>query len=497
MPVPARPPPVVRSPERKEDEDEQAARATEEQEDSEQNSEEAARARRAAIAARMAAMGGRGFGMYGGGAVPTAAPTVQPSHSSAPTSKPPQAPLATPPPIPGVKPKKLSQDDVAGAVSRAPPPPPVPPVSQNRNVGGENSESEAELLGAATDEEGEMVYEEVEEPEIIEPPPPAIPSRSGRPPVPRVSRAPPPAPDQEESQHVSPPALPSGRRPPPRAAPIPAPPPSNEQATTGDEDEDASYPAHPTRKSSRPPPPAPSAEPSVPASLESSGQWEMPNFPKMSLDLSNFGSSNATADQSWTKVDEEDLAPESSTSKATAPASKAPVAASASAPASSRPLPFTGPSPNPVSSDMLYYLSQTLGPKVLSSAQNVHEKSKRMVIGDGSSVSFISTVLSSVNASTNSLGHLIYAQVGGAVQKRLGDIMPGDVVALHAANFKGHKGGLGLGGGYSASYGTKEEPVLAVVCEFEGKKSKIRAFAVNQHANVYPVCIQHCHRKRC
>lgn len=65
--------------------------------------------------------------------------------------------------------------------------------------------------------------------------------------------------------------------------------------------------------------------------------------------------------------------------------------------------------------------------------------------------------------------------------------MPGDVIALYAANFKGHKGGLGLGGGYSAFYGGKDDPVLGVVCEFEAKKSKIRAFAVNQHPNVYPV----------
>jgi hypothetical protein len=215
----------------------------------------------------------------------------------------------------------------------------------------------------------------------------------------------------------------------------------------------------------------------------------------MSLDLSKFGTSSLTADQSWTKVEEEDLAPESSTSMTSASKTSVNVPASASAPASSGPSPFSGPSPNPVSSDMLYYLSQTLGPKVLASAHNVHDKSKRGVIGDGSSTSFLLNVLSSVNASTTSFGHLIYAQVGGAVQKRLGDIMPGDVVALYAANFRGHKGGLGLGGGYSASYGSKEEPVLAVVCEFEGKKSKIRAFAVNQHANVYPVRVQRCKKK--
>jgi len=96
-------------------------------------------------------------------------------------------------------------------------------------------------------------------------------------------------------------------------------------------------------------------------------------------------------------------------------------------------------------------------------------------------------VLSSVNgASTTSFGHLVYAQTGGAVQRRLGDIMPGDVVALYDARFKGHKGGLGLGA-YSVSWGTKEEPVLGIVTEFEGKKNKIKALAVNQHPNSYPV----------
>jgi hypothetical protein len=64
--------------------------------------------------------------------------------------------------------------------------------------------------------------------------------------------------------------------------------------------------------------------------------------------------------------------------------------------------------------------------------------------------------------------------------------MPGDVVALYEARFKGHKGGLGLGA-YSVSWGTKEEPVLGIVTEFEVKKSKIKAFAVSQHPNSYPV----------
>ncbi|KIM28447.1 hypothetical protein M408DRAFT_52309, partial [Serendipita vermifera MAFF 305830] len=148
--------------------------------------------------------------------------------------------------------------------------------------------------------------------------------------------------------------------------------------------------------------------------------------------------------------------------------------------------PFSGSPPAPVSAEALVDLAHRLGPTIVSSAQHIHEKSKRLVIGDGSSVSFLFMVLSPINgASTSSLGHLVYAQTGNAVQKRLGDIMPGDIIALYEARFKGHKGGLGLNA-YSLSCGTKEEPMLGVISEFEVKKNKIKAFSVNQHPNTYP-----------
>ncbi len=37
-------------------------------------------------------------------------------------------------------------------------------------------------------------------------------------------------------------------------------------------------------------------------------------------------------------------------------------------------------------------------------------------------------------------GYLVYMQNGPAVQKRASDIMPGDIVEIHDAKLKGHKG---------------------------------------------------------
>ncbi|PVF97683.1 hypothetical protein CPB86DRAFT_706640, partial [Serendipita vermifera] len=147
--------------------------------------------------------------------------------------------------------------------------------------------------------------------------------------------------------------------------------------------------------------------------------------------------------------------------------------------------PFSGPAPPPVPNDELALLAYTLGSRIVASAHNICEQSRNSRIGDGSSLAFLLAVATGAGASTTSLGHLVYAQTGGTVQKRLGDIMPGDVVALYDARFKGHKGGLGLGG-YSSSWGTRDGPVLAVVSEFEGKKSKIKAYAVSQHPNSSP-----------
>ena len=83
---------------------------------------------------------------------------------------------------------------------------------------------------------------------------------------------------------------------------------------------------------------------------------------------------------------------------------------------------------------------------------------------------------SSPSSPSHSHGYLVYSQNGPTVHKRVSEIMPGDIVEVHDAKLKGHKGIHG----YHMSVGT-DEPALGVVSEFEPKKSKIRVFQANQH----------------
>lgn len=148
--------------------------------------------------------------------------------------------------------------------------------------------------------------------------------------------------------------------------------------------------------------------------------------------------------------------------------------------------PFAGQSPSTLVPEALTALAQRLNPRIIDSAHSVHEKSKKNVIGDGSSLGFLQQVLSTVpTASTESLGHLIYAQTGTNVTRRAGDIVPGDIIALYDAKMKGHKGLAS----YSVLVGSADEPLLGIVSEFSasGRKVKVKAFAVNQHPNAYPV----------
>ena len=459
MPVPApRATPVRKVSEHETEEGSNDKTSQPDHNNGDQTPEEAQRARRAAIAARMAAMGGRGFGMYGG-----VAPAPAAAAENAPSSPPQQEPETSPspPPLPTSRPPVKPRAPLSEAVTRAPPP--MPKASSPAH--GDTSESEIEMVNAETEDEGEMVEQEDEEPELVEPLL-APPLRSNRPPMPAANRSPPPIPGKPRSmslevQDVIPPAV-VRRAPSTRNAPAPVSLPIEYV----DLDEESKSRGPQTRASNAP-------------SMESSGQWELPHIPHESFDLSRPGQGgklgapplqHGETDASWTEVEQEQIsAPSTSQGGMMTPLE-----------------PFSGPAPPKVSIEALALLSQKYGAKIAQSAHQIHERSKRLVIGDGSSTSFLYMTLASTGVSTGTLGHLIYAQTGGAVQKRLGDIMPGDVVALYEAHFKGHKGGLGLGN-YSAVWGSKEEPVLGVVSEFDAKKSKIKAYAVNQHPNSYPV----------
>jgi len=87
-------------------------------------------------------------------------------------------------------------------------------------------------------------------------------------------------------------------------------------------------------------------------------------------------------------------------------------------------------------------------------------------------------------------GYMVYAQTGGTVQRRMSDIMPGDVIAFWDAKFKGHKalhsytqtaGGGGVGHGETTSGSGGGGPLVGIVSEFEGKKSKVKVWQANQH----------------
>jgi len=156
------------------------------------------------------------------------------------------------------------------------------------------------------------------------------------------------------------------------------------------------------------------------------------------------------------------------------------------------------PSPNVLrlSSDELIAVWGRVGVQICEVATTMHDHSKKTLIGDGSYRGFVDAVLREVpNAAKPEskrfpYGYLVYLQNGGQVQKRASEIMPGDVVEIVDARFKGHKG---LGGyqqfvGVGVEGGEGGGPVVGVISELEPKKSKLRVFQANQHVG-QQVCI--------
>jgi len=142
-----------------------------------------------------------------------------------------------------------------------------------------------------------------------------------------------------------------------------------------------------------------------------------------------------------------------------------------------------------LSSDELIAVWGRVGVQICEVATTMHDHSKKTLIGDGTYRGFVDTVLREVpNAAKPEsrqfpYGYLVYLQNGGQVQKRASEIMPGDIVEIVDARFKGHKGL----GGYQKFVGAGVEgaegggPVVGVISELEPKKSKLRVFQANQH----------------
>jgi hypothetical protein len=128
-----------------------------------------------------------------------------------------------------------------------------------------------------------------------------------------------------------------------------------------------------------------------------------------------------------------------------------------------------------------------IGVRIHDAATSLYEKSKKSVVGDGSFAGFVHATISQVphaaTASSDSYGYLIYSQNGTVVQRRSSDILPGDIVVLQDAKFKGHRGLQS----YTQNVGFPEA-VVCIISEFELKKSKIRVFQANQHVGQQVCC---------
>jgi len=333
----------------------------------------------------------------------------------------------------------------------------------------------------AEEAEADIVTDEVQDV-----PPPPVPSRQGRrgtaaetrrPSVPQVVRPPVPqvpiSPVSSRSDRAPPVTEPAAGTtftyPPPPIAPVR--PPVLSHDTQGDyvivdEEETVEEPppppprtvslkkAHPPPRALPPPPihaPDPQLEPpSIPnvdfgggTDLSLSGQWseDSTNYPPALPAKSGASGSSAQPDRAKTSRAEVNMSP-----------------------------------------DELVSQWGRVGVQIHEIASVLFEKSKKSLVGDGSYLGFVNAALGQVpNAMQpeppfESFGYLIYAQNGSAVQRRISDVMPGDVVVLQDAKFKGHKG-LQI---YHQHVGA-EEPVYAIVGDYEAKKSKVKVFQANQH----------------
>ncbi|KAJ2934491.1 hypothetical protein H1R20_g2605, partial [Candolleomyces eurysporus] len=455
-----RPPPVQQH------QVEESAPSTEEanvpQSQEELTEEEEERARKERIAAKLAGMGGMRIGM-----MPTAFP---PRKSHALSEKASSAPAPAPP-----------------APSR-PPPPPQAPGNESEYEGSTTSEDAVKV------EAEESEIEEVNHEDVQEEIPPPIPSRAAR-----ASRresselpsSPPPIP-RSPPMASSPPARP------PVPAGLPARRPStqtigSQRRTSGDsgytpsvsqrkssvpkphseyvmveepQEEEAPPPLPPNRPAGRAPPPPTRSPPPAEPKESISSQWELPTIPTSTLTLEGDDLS-----MSWTEADAEpSSAPSMSSSQTYQHVASPPQPAAALVPRSANDV--------QLSSDDLMAVWGRVGVQVCEVATTLFERSKKGLIGDGTYPGYVRAVVKEVpNAVlTSDWGYLIYKQSGASVQKRASEIMPGDLIELHDAKLKGHKGLQA----YHQNVGA-DEPVIGVISEFEPKKSKIKAFHANQH----------------
>ncbi|KAF8625936.1 hypothetical protein AX17_006662 [Amanita inopinata Kibby_2008] len=505
MPTSRLPPPPPREPRELEEEHGEKEEKEEKEETKEVDEEEEERARKERIAAKLAGMGGMRIGMVPPMmGIPTRPPQrpVQkseehkanmPSTSVLPAAPPARAPPARAPPL-----TQLTRDVESEQESAS---------NSEDGVKVEMEESEIEEV---RHEDAQMDDEDVEEvpsppaPHRVAPPPP--PPVSAQPELPKspTQRTRPPVPSTTHIRKSSGQSL-TGRktstgsttgtfrpRRPSDYVMVDEPANVTGSGTVAEDDEAVEIaPPPPARPAHRGPPSrgAPPAPSSAALSDSISSQWELPAIPSGGLDITGVTGSDLSL--SWSEA-------EDTLSSSTPSATTTTTGAAAHVP--SHPPPPAPPVQTKsaasmmghrrLTSDALMSVWGRVGVQICEIATSLHEKSKKSLVGDGTYAGFVQAVLSEVpnavkpaildapSASTQegTWGYLIYSQTGAAVQRRVSDIMPGDVIELRDAKLKGHKG-LQT---YTQHVGT-DEVLVGVVSEVEPKKSKVRVLQANQH----------------
>lgn len=143
------------------------------------------------------------------------------------------------------------------------------------------------------------------------------------------------------------------------------------------------------------------------------------------------------------------------------------------------------PLPRP-DADAVIELHERIGTRVGAAAENLFDKARStaVLVGDGTYPGFVLACARQVpeavvpsKTARYPYGHLVYFQTSSTVHKRYAEIMPGDVIALQNALFKGSKGLQS----YTEEYGSRGEPVVGVIGEYEQRKTKVRVYQANQH----------------
>ncbi|KAF8832646.1 hypothetical protein HHX47_DHR1001329 [Lentinula edodes] len=412
------------------------------------NEEEEERARKERIATKLASMGGMRIGMQPYGMFSGQAPSTQPKPV---TSSPERETLHAHP---------------APRHAAPPPPPPHEIDSEHESVA---TSDEGVKIEAEESEMEEVNYEDANEEQDEIPPP--LPTREGRHTSARhVPPGRPPVPTVLPSRKASIQSTTSQRSddtafvpPPGKSSSSHQLPPSTSDYVMVEGEEEEELPPPPPPRAGRPVPPRAAPLPpasDIPPSESISSQWEMPSIPSL-----DFGG-NTDLSLSWT----DDMALSTSSAQ---PSPDIPAIHSTQ-------VTTTAAADLVLNSDDLVAVWGRVGVQVCEVATTLFEKSKKVLIGDGTYQGFIDATLREVpNAAPmtgQEYGYLVYMQSGASVQKRASEILPGDIAWMHEAKFKGHKG-LQT---YSQSVGS-EVPLVGVVGEFEAKKFKIRVFQANQH----------------